>query len=348
MKTVYARVIGVDIGSEKLDVNDSAAKISPLILNTVAAIQSHIVGKIDEKDKTLVVCEGSGGFEHVLVDALHEAGIAVCVANPRQVRDFAKGHGYLEKNDKLDARIIRRFGEDVELNLTPPRSPAEKALHALVLRRGQVLQTQSADQNRLAQVTDSFTRTLIEESLAHVKKQLQTLAERIQAVLQELAKTDPKIDILQSVPGVGIVTTATLVAELPELGKLNRGEVAKLVGVAPFVNQSSTSDKPRKVRGGRAQVRSILYMSALVATRHNPVIKRFYQRLLAKGKPKKLALIAAARKLLTILNDMVRRGEPWRAETCRAEPQSQPKRKEATTAPSLNESPDRLACSMHH
>lgn len=348
MKTVYARVIGVDVGSEKLDVNDSAARLAALVPNTVAAIQSQVVAQIEDKDKTLVVCEGSGGFEHVLVDALHEARIAVCIANPRQVRDFAKGHGYLEKNDRLDARIIRRFGEDVELNLTPPRSPAEKALHALVLRRGQLLQTQSADQNRLAQVTDSFTRTMIEESLAHVKKHLQTLAERIQAVLQELAKTEAKINILQSVPGVGQVTTATLVAELPELGQLNRGEVAKLVGVAPFVNQSGTSDKPRKVRGGRAQVRSVLYMAALVATRHNPMIKRFYQRLLAKGKPKKLALLAAMRKLLTILNDMVRRGEPWRAETPHAETPNQAQRKEATTAPSLNEDRDRLTCSMHH
>ena len=331
MQTRYARVIGVDIGSDKLDVNDSTARMASPAPNTVAAIQTQIVAQIEEKDKTLVVCEASGGFEHVLVDALHEAGIAVCIANPRQVRDFAKGHGYLEKNDRLDAWIIRRFGEDVELNLTPPRSPAEKALHALVLRRGQVLQTQSAEQNRLAQVTDSFTRTMIEESLAQLKKQVQLLTERIQATLRELAKTNPKIDILQSVPGVGLVTTATLVAELPELGQLNRGEVAKLVGVAPFVNQSSTSDKPRKVRGGRAQVRNVLYMAALVATCHNPVIKRFYQRLLAKGKSKKLALIAAERKLLTILNDMVRRGESWRGETQRAEPPQ--KRKEATTAP---------------
>jgi transposase len=345
MKTPYTRVIGVDIGAEKLDVNDSAAKLAALLPNTVAAIQAGIVARIEDKDHTLVVCEGSGGFEHVLVDALHEAGIAVCVANPRQVRDFAKGHGYLEKSDRLDAWIIRRFGEDVELNLTSPRSPAEKALHALVLRRGQLLQTQSADQNRLAQVTDSFTRTMIEESLAHVKKQLQTLAERIQMVLRELAQSEAKVNILQSVPAIGLVTTATLVAELPELGRLNRCEVAKLVGVAPLVDQSGANDKPRQVRGGRAQVRSVLYMATLVATRHNPVIKRFYQRLLAKGKPKKLALIAAMRKLLTILNDMVRRGEPWREVA--AQP-TQPKQKEATAASSLNEGSDRLACSMHH
>ena len=345
MNTQYNRVIGVDIGAEKLDVNDSASKLAALVPNTISAVQAHVIAKIEEKDKTLVVCEGSGGYEHVLVDALHEAGIAVCVANPRQVRDFAKGHGYLEKNDRLDAWIIRRFGEDVELNLTPPRSAAAKALHALVRRRGQLLQTQSAEQNRLAQETDSFTRTMIEESVAHVKKQLQTLAERIQTALQTSAPTNPAIGIVRSVPGGGLVTTATLVAELPELGRLNRGEVAKLVGVAPLVDQSSTSDKPRHVRGGRAQVRSVLYMAALVATRHNPVIKRFYERLLAKGKPKKLALIAAARKLLTILNDMVRRGELWREV---AAPQTQPKQKEATAASSLNEGCDRLACSMHH
>lgn len=229
MKTPYARVIGVDIGAEKLDVNDSAAKLAALLPNTVAAIQSCIVARI-------------------------------------------------------------------------------------------------------------------EESLAHVKKQLRTLAERIQVVLRELAQNEAKVNILQSVPAVGLVTTATLVAELPELGRLNRGEVAKLVGVAPFVDQSSTSDKPRRVRGGRSHVRSVLYMATLVATRHNPAIKRFHQRLLAKGKPKKLALIAAMRKLLTILNDMVRRGEPWRKA---ATQQTDLKQKEATAASSLNESSDRLACSMH-
>lgn len=334
MKTAYTRVIGVDIGAEKLDVNDSAASISRVITNTTTAVQTHVVGKIAEKEKTWVVCEASGGYEHVLVDALHEAGIAVCIANPRQVRDFAKGHGYLEKNDTLDALIIRRFGEDVELNPTPPRSAAAKSLHALVRRRGQLLQMQSAEKNRLAQEHDEFARELIEESLLQLKKQIETLQERLRKTLQELAATNPAIHILLSVPGVALVTTATMVAELPELGQLNRGQVAKLVGVAPFVNQSSTSDKPRKVRGGRAQVRNTLYMAALVATCHNPVIKRFYQRLLAKGKPKKLALIAAERKLLTILNDMVRRGETWRGETSRVESVSPPKQKEATTASS--------------
>jgi transposase len=338
MKTAYTRVIGVDIGAEKLDVNDAAAAISRLIPNTRPAVQAHVVGKIADKEKTLVVCEASGGYEHVLVDALHEAGIAVCIANPRQVRDFAKGHGFLEKSDTLDALIIRRFGEDVELNPTPPRSAATKALHALVRRRGQLVQMQAAELNRLAQETDEFARSLIAESLAQLKQQLETLQKRLQTTLQELAVTNPAVNVLLSVPGVGLVTTATMVADLPELGQLNRGEVAKLVGVAPFVNQSSTSDKPRKVRGGRAQVRSVLYMAALAATRYNPVIKRFYQRLLTKGKPKKLALIAAERKLLTILNDMVRRGETWR-EMPRDEPlrpkQASPlKRKEATTATS--------------
>ncbi len=155
MKTAYARVIGIDVAADKIDVNDSHSKITRTMPNTVAAITRQLVEKIDSKADTLVVCEATGGYEHVVVDAMHQAGIAVCVANPRQVRDFAKGHGFLEKSDSIDALIIRRFGEDVELHLTPQRSAQDKHHQALVRRRCQVLDMLSQEQNRLKQTFDS-------------------------------------------------------------------------------------------------------------------------------------------------------------------------------------------------
>lgn len=318
MTSRYARVIGVDVSAERLDINDSMttskARIAAELPNSVAAVSKQMVAKLKGHDSVLVICEATGGYEHILVDAMHEAGIDVCVANPRQVRDFAKGHGYLEKNDRIDAAIIRKFGEDVSVNLTSPRPAGEKSQQAMVRRRCQILQLIAAEQNRLGQTSDEFAIELIEESISHLKTQQKTIDERLAEMLRERAKKDPIVEILQSVPGIGVVTVSTLVAELPELGKLNRAQIAKLAGVAPLVNQSGKSDKKRSTRGGRSQVRCVLYMATLVATKHNPVIRRFYQRLLSHGKLKMVALIAAMRKLLTILNGMVRNGEPWRLQ----------------------------------
>jgi transposase len=325
MKTQFARVIGVDVASLQLDINDSAGKIKPFLPNTVEALSKHLIQKIDDHSSTLVVCEATGSYEHVLVDACHQAGIAICVANPRQVRDFAKGHGYLEKTDTIDALIIRRFGEDVEVHLTAPRSPQQQAHQALVRRRVQVLGHLSQEQNRLNQTRDPFAREMILESITQLKNQLKRIDAKLTQMLKERSQEDPEVAILQSVPGVGVVTVSTLISELPELGQLNRSKIAKLVGVAPLARQSGKADKKRSPRGGRSQVRCVLYMATLVATRHNRLIRDFYQRLLKRGKEKKVALVAAMRKLLTILNDMVRRGRPW-----------QESNKEATVAPSLN------------
>lgn len=312
MKTKYARVIGVDVASDELDISDSEKKIVQAMPNTVAAVAKKLVARIKSPSGTLVVCEATGGYEHVLVDAMHEAGIPVCVANPRQVRDFAKGHGYLEKSDVFDARMIRRFGEDVEIHLTKQRPPEEKRHQALVRRRCQVIGLLNAERNRLAQTHDSLACELIEQTISHLQTQLKSVDDRLEVLLIERAKTDPKVDILLSVPGVGVVTTSTILAELPELGTLSRAQIAKLVGVAPIINQSGKSDKKRRARGGRSQVRCVLYMAAMSAAQHNPVIKQFYVRLLSRGKLTKVAQTAAMRKLITILNDMIRNGESWR------------------------------------
>ncbi len=330
-KTRYARIIGVDIASDKIDIHDSHGYLTGELPNTCSAIDNRLAAKLKSVDNVMVICEATGGYEYVLVDSMQQAGIDVAVANPRQVRDFAKGHGYLEKTDSIDAAMIAKFGSDVDVHLAPQRTDAERAFQALVRRRCQVISALHAEKNRVAQTSDKFAKELIEQSISHWKSQLKTLDMQIERVLTERAKNDPKIDILQSVPGVATVTTATIIAELPELGSLNRGQIAKLVGVAPLANQSGKSDKQRKAKGGRGQVRNVLYMATLVAARHNPVIKQFYNRLLAKGKLKKVALVAAMRKLLTILNDMVRNGELWRKAD-----QSLSKQKKATTAPSLN------------
>uniref|UniRef100_UPI001EEE9C6A IS110 family transposase n=1 Tax=Roseimaritima sediminicola TaxID=2662066 RepID=UPI001EEE9C6A len=312
LKTTYSRTIGIDVASDKLDISDSLNKLAPTVPNTVAAVASSIVAKIKSPADTLVICEATGGYEHVLVDAMHQADIAVSVVNPRPVRDFAKAHGWLEKSDTIDAWMIRRFGEIIDIHLTPKRTAEEKQHQALVRRRCQLISLLGAEQNRLAQTQDSFAREMIEETISHLKTQLKTIDERLESLLKELAESEPKVDLLQSVPGVGPVTTSTLLAELPELGSLNREAIAKLVGVAPIVKQSGKTNHQRRIRGGRSQVRCVLYMAALSAAIHNPAIKHFYQRLLARGKPKKVAQIASMRKLLTILNDMVRNGEPWR------------------------------------
>lgn len=185
LKTTYVRVIGVDVASVELDINDSEAKLSKTIPNTVAAIAKMFVAKIKSCSETLVICEATGGYEHVLVDAMHKAGIPICIANPRQVRDFAKGHGYLEKSDTIDAGMIRRFGEDVEIHLAKPRLPEEKKHQALVRRRCQVIGLLNAEKNRLAQTHDCFACELIEQTILHLKTQLESIDGRLEVLLAD-------------------------------------------------------------------------------------------------------------------------------------------------------------------
>jgi len=308
------RVIGIDVAKDKLDVSDAAGKIKKEVKNSIKSIIRYVVKKIDQPDQTLVVCEATGGYERALVKALQESGVPVCVANPFQVRQFGKGMGVLEKTDPIDASLIRRFGEVVELRPTPPKSPEHEHHEALVRRREQLMNMINQEQNRRAQTVDKDVIKLIDQTLKLLKKQMKSIDSQIAAFLQEEAKTNNAVVVLQSVPGVGTVTTSTLICDLPELGKVNREEIAKLAGVAPIANQSGTRDRKRSIFGGRSHVRRVLYMATLVASRFNPVIRKFYKRLLEKGKLRKVALVACMRKLLTILNDMVRNNELWRAK----------------------------------
>lgn len=306
----YERVIGIDVSSTKLDIADSLGKLSPLIDYSVEAI-AKMLTKLGAPEQTLVVCESSGGWEDVLVDMLHEAKVSVAVVNPRQVRDFAKGHGFLEKTDRIDAKVLRLFGEQVKVCLTKPRSEREKQLRALSRRRVQLLEMIGQESNRKILCRDKTTCDFIDQNIETLKKQLKTIEKSLEKFVKELEQESPSVGIVASVPGVGLITTATLYCELPELGKISRTKLAKLVGVAPMAKQSGKSDGKRPVRGGRSTVRRVLYMASLVGTQKNPVIRNFYLRLIQKGKPKKLALIACMRKLLLMIHDMVRNQQKW-------------------------------------
>jgi transposase len=312
--TSYKRVIGIDVSSKKLDVSDSTGKLPAVIDNTVDAIRSKLVKKIDDAELTLVVCESSGGYESLMVDLLHEAKVNVAVVNPRQTHHYAKAHGYLEKTDTIDAKVIRQFGEQIEVHLTKPRTEREKQFQAISRRRVQVLTMINQEKNRRSLCRDTTTLEFIDESLKMLKSQLKSLDSKLEKFINEVAKDTPSVRIISSVPGVGSVTTAALHCELPELGKISRGAIGKLVGLAPMANQSGSRDGKRKARGGRVTVRRALYMATLVATKVNPLIASIYRRLLQRGKPKKLALIACMRKLLLIIHDMVRTGQMWDPE----------------------------------
>lgn len=309
--TQYSRIIGVDVASRKLDISDSDNALSPVVVNDEAKIVQQIASKIRNPSETIVVCEGTGGYEDYLVDVMHDHGVNVAVVNPRQVRDFAKGHGLLEKTDKIDAAIIAKFAKDVHVHPRQPPTPEEKHLRAVFRRRIQLVALEQQEKNRLARVNDPFVCELVEASVKTIKTELKLINKTIEQLLKERAKTDRRIDIWRSTEGVGVITVAMLVCELREIGNLSRGAIAKLVGLAPMSDQSGTKDKKRHPRGGRSACRCVLYMAALSASQHNPKLKAFYNKLLKKGKPKKVALIAVARKLLTILNEMARHDRSW-------------------------------------
>lgn len=269
----------------------------------------------------LIVLEATGGYELLSVAALAAAVLPVVVVNPRQVRDFAKATGQLAKTDRIDADILARFADVVRPAVRVIAGAEAQELDALLARRRQLLEMLQAERNRLGQVFGKGKRLVRKSLKAHIAF-LERELRMTDTDLGELVRKSPawreRDELLQSVPGVGPVLSRTLLADLPELGRLSRREIAKLVGIAPLSRDSGTMRGRRFVQGGRATVRAVLYMGALVATRRNAVIRLFYQRLVAAGKPKKLALVACMRKLLTILNTMVRTHTRWNAEAaCR-------------------------------
>ena len=258
-----------------------------------------------------LVLEATGGLELPLVAALAAASLPVVVVNPRQVRDFARATGRLAKTDSLDAAVLAHFAEAVRPPLRPLRDAETQVLSSLVARRQQVMTMLVAERNRLSSSATMAVRPSIEAHIAWLKQQLDDLDQGLRQTLRQSPVWREKDDLLRSVPGIGNQISLTFLAYLPELGALNRRQIAALVGVAPFNRDSGTLRGKRTVWGGRARVRTALYMGALVASRFNPVIRDFYQRLLSAGKPKKLALTACMRKLLIILNSMLKYGSSW-------------------------------------
>jgi len=303
-------VAGVDVSKLQLDVCTRPADAVSSVPNDLDGIH-RLIRQFQQDNVQLVCVESTGGLEALLVRQLHEAGIPVAVVNPRQIRDFAKALGRLAKTDRLDAQTIALFAEKIEPQPTPPRSENAEKLRALTTRRDQVRRLLTQEQNRLDRTADKLVRKLIEKALGFYQKQLQTLDKEIAQVLEADEELQATARIVQSVPGIGATTAALLVAELPELGSITRGQVAALVGVAPRNRDSGTMRGKRTTGGGRKSLRCALFMPTLVAARYNPVIQAFYRHLLNQGKAKMTALIACMRKLLVILNSLVKSQTSW-------------------------------------
>jgi len=310
---------GVDIAKDHLDLACQPAGPAGRFANDEAGIAA-LLAALRPHAPALVVLEATGGYQAALAAALGVAGVPTAVVNPRQVRDFAKALGRLAKTDALDADTLALFAERVRPEPRPLPDADATALGALLGRRRQLLEMRVAEQNRLAQAATAAVRRDVQRHIDWLTRQGEGLEQQLRAAVAASPLWRAADELLQSVPGIGPTVSLTLVAELPELGRLNRQQIAALAGLAPRNRDSGRQRGRRTIGGGRATVRSALYMASLSAARANPVLCAFYRRLRAAGKLAKVALIAVARKLLTIVNAMVRDGRPWAATPAVAAP----------------------------
>lgn len=305
--------VGVDVAKDNVD-----CSLGPdgdfFQLPNAAAGYKALIERLKGLPVALVCMEATGGYEEALADALQDASLPVAVVNPRQVRDFARSMGILAKTDRIDARVITRFAESVRPPLRDRKSPRERELAALVARRGQLTDQLTAERHRLRRSAIPRVRSDLRRAVAGLGRRIKTYDRAISELIAASPLLSAKRALIESVPGAGPQLSAALIAYLPELGRANEKQIAALVGVAPLNRDSGRFSGKRFVWGGRARVRSALYMSALVASRRNPRIRAFYERLLEAGKPKKVALVACMRKILVALNSMLKNGEFWRAE----------------------------------
>jgi transposase len=314
MTTSVSAVLGVDASLDSLDFYSLPNQQRSRVANALAGVTAPVQACLD-KGIQLVCLEATGGLERLLVKELQRRGIPVAVVNPRQIRDFARSMNRLAKTDRLDAHTIALFAQRMQPQPTPPTTENAEKLPALTTRRNQVRDRLVQEQNRLARTWDPQIRQLIEQAIQLYQAQLQTLSAQIELLLETDTQFQHTARIVRSAPGIGPVATAALVAELPELGQLNRQQVARLVGVAPINRDSGQLRGKRTTGGGRSSLRRSLYMPTLVAIKHNPKIKAFYRHLLRQGKPKMVALIASMRKLLVILNLIVKNNQTWLADS---------------------------------
>jgi len=302
--------VGVDVSKDRLDVHLRPSDEAFAVARDGKGLES-LVERLKALNVSLIVLEATGGFETTVAAALAGASLPLAVVNPRQIRDFARALGKLAKTDAIDAKVIAIFAEKIRPQARPIASQEAQRLAELVARRRQIVEMIGMEANRRKRAADKRLGKKIDRHLAFLEKELAEVDADIDAGVRASPAWRETEDLLTSVPGIGPVTARTLIAELPELGRLDRRKLAALVGVAPFNRDSGTWRGHRIIGGGRTSVRNALYMAALVATRYNPLVKANYQRLVARGRPKKVAIIACLRQLLTILNAIVRDAKPW-------------------------------------
>jgi len=301
---------GIDISKRHFDLHLNPEDQNYHFHNNTSGI-TRCVKLLGERQPQLIVMEATGGYETALAVTLHKAGRPVVVVNPRQIRHFAKALGQIAKTDKIDAEIIARFAAQVRPPLRNFLDDKARRLKAFVARKNQLVAMHVAERNRLEHAVDKTIIRSIRQSLKSLERQIDRLEQHLLDAIAQDDELQHKADLLDSAPGIGPATAAMLVAHMPELGHLNRRQVAALGGVAPMNRDSGTFKGKRMTGGGRTHVRTGLYMPIVSALRWNPVIRTFYQRLLTKGKTKMTALVAAMRKLLTILNLMIAKNETW-------------------------------------
>jgi transposase len=308
-ETTSAIFVGIDVSKARLDVAVGETGATWTVRNDVNGI-AQLVKQLQEMDPELVVIESTGGLERPALVELERAGVPIALLNPRRVREFAKAIGLAAKTDKLDARLLARFARDVKPTPRALPSEAEQQLSALLARRKQLLDMLTTEQNRL-ETTPLSLKELILEHISWLQQHIHSIEKDIDDFNRQDPQRKHKQDLMQTVKGVGPITASTLSADLPELGQLNKKQIAALVGVAPFNNDSGNWRGRRRIKGGRPSVRQVLYMASVAAARFNPCIRSFYLSLLERGKQKKVALVACMRKLIVILNAMIRDLKPW-------------------------------------
>jgi transposase len=303
--------VGIDVSKARLDVHMLPSGEAFVVARDDKGLES-LVERLTALDVSLIVLEATGGFETMVAAVLAGAGLPLAVVNPRQIRSFAKALGKLAKTDAIDDEVIALFADKVRPQVRPVPTSDARALGELVARRRQIVEMIGMEANRRRHAADKRLAKTIDRHLAFLEKELAAVDADIDTDVRASPAWRETEDLLASVPGVGPVTARTLIAELPELGSLDRRKLAALVGVAPFNRDSGAWRGHRMIGGGRTSVRNVLYMAALVAIRHNPVVRATYQRLVNRGRPKKVAIIACLRQLLTILNAIVRTKSPWK------------------------------------
>jgi transposase len=312
MQQHNTEVVGIDISKSKYDAHFSD-RPKGVVYKYQPDGMKKFIAVLQKLQPKLICMEATGGLERKLVACLHKHQFPVSVVNPRLIRDFARAKNQLAKTDQIDARIIMEYAQVMNPRITPPLTAAQQKMREFTARRLQVSKMMIQEKNRLETTADREVAKLINQSIQLYKKQLKLIEKKLKQLIDTDEQSRERSEILQSVPGIASTTAALLISDLPELGSLNRKQISRLVGLAPTNRDSGTLRGKRTIGGGRVRIRNGLYIPTVVALNHNPKISAFYKRLVDNGKPKMVALVAAMRKLLIILNTMVKEGKQWDA-----------------------------------